>query len=249
MAKRKQDTQRNRGIGASLWASASYLLGALLMAALFAAAVSQLGAKPAPVTPHPLLDAPTLALEEWSNALAELCSDPDLVAMDMHPDCATGIVQLPHKLFFEFKSSEVSADGKARLKGAMPIILSKLRGHEALWKNIDVIEVRGHADPRAARDRYAINLRQSQERALEVLRFLTTEGVLDARDRRDLQRLAIASGASYTRPPEGCEIDSVSEECFDRWRRAELRIGMNDAMLREAQSELLDRVRDFIPSR
>jgi outer membrane protein OmpA-like peptidoglycan-associated protein len=249
MAARKRDEQKNRSLAASLWASASYLLAALLMAALFAASVAQLGAKPAPVTPHPLIDTPTLALEEWSNALADLCSDPDLVAMDMHPDCATGIVQLPHKLFFEFKSSEVSADGKARLKGAMPIILEKLRAHEALWKNIDVIEVRGHADPRAARDHYAINLRQSQDRALEVLRFLTAEGTLETRDRRDLQRLAIASGASYTRPPEGCEIQSESEDCFDRWRRAELRIGMNDEMLREAQTELLGRVREFIPSR
>ena len=248
MRKRQNRRSSDRGLGATLWASASYLLVALLMAALFATTVAQLGAKPAEVEPHPLADTPTRALEEWRNALAELCSDPDLVAMDMHPDCATGIVQLPHKLFFDFKSSDVSEDGKERLRGALPIILASLRARPMLWENIDVIEVRGHADPRAARDRYAINLRQSQDRAHEVLRFLTTKGVLPDSDREDLQRIAIASGASYTRPPEGCDLESDSTDCFDRWRRAELRIGMNDAVLRTAQSELLDRVRAFIPS-
>ncbi len=247
MARKQRGAER--GFAASFWASASYLLAGLLMAALFATSVAQLGARSPVSDVHPLDDKPTQMLEEWSAALADLCSDPELVAMDMHPDCATGIVQLPHKLFFDFRSSEVSEDGKVRLRGAMPIILSKLRGHEVLWDNIDVIEVRGHADPRAAGDRYTINLQQSQHRALEVLRYLTMEGVLPEQDRADLQRIAIASGASYMRPPEGCELNSTSDECFDRWRRAELRIGMNDAMLRDAQIELLRRVRDFVPSR
>lgn len=239
----------DRGIATSLWASASYLLGGLLMASLFLVAISQLGARAALETPHPLIDEPTHALELWSSTLAELCSDPDLVAMNMRPDCATGIVQLPHKLFFEFKSSEVSEEGKARLRGALPIILAKLRAKDLLWENIDVIEVRGHADPRATRDHYAINLEQSQERALEVLRFLTAPGVLSDRDRADLQRLAVASGASYTRPPEGCELDSNTADCFVRWRRAELRIGMNAEILHSAQRELLERVRAFVPER
>ena len=88
------------------------------------------------------------------------------------------------------------------------------------------------------RDPYTANLAASQQRALAVLLFLTTDEQLQAQDRLDLQRLAVASGASYVRPPADCGVRSP--ECNRRARRVEIRLGLDAGRLGAQLGEFHD---------
>lgn len=181
------------------------------------------------------------ALEEVDRAFASLCQEPVLLALELEPDCETGVITLSDSLFDGFGSAALGAEAQEDLAAAMRIYLARLREQPALWNSLEAIELRGHADPRAVRDPYVTNLVGSQQRPLGVLLFLVGENGLAATDRAELERLAVVSGVSFSRPPETCP--ERSRECFPEWRRVEIRPVLSESLRRGDWSRTLEDVR------
>lgn len=160
------------------------------------------------------------ALEAIERELGTLCREPVLAALELEPDCKTGVVTLGDDLFGGSSGSRLRAEGKEYVSAAVTAYLERLRRLPALWESLEAIEVRGHSDPRALRDAYRTNLIGSQQRATGVLLFLMGPEGLAPTDQEDLQRLAIVSAAAFSRPPESCP--EASRECFSAWRRVEI---------------------------
>jgi len=70
--------------------------------------------------------------------------------------------------------------------------------------------------------------------------YLSSEWALSDRDRDDLQRLAVASSSSFSRPPETCP--DRSRDCFPFWRRVEIIPHMRGDVLRDDVQSLVDNV-------
>ena len=181
------------------------------------------------------------AFDAVEDAFATLCSDPVLLAIDLQPDCESGVITLGDERFGGFGSPELNPASREDLLAAMPIFLDRLRSLPALWDRLEAIEIRGHSDPRAVRTPYTTNLVGSQQRPLGVLLFLLGEDGLGAADRTDVERLAIVSGASFSRPPASCP--ERSRECYAQWRRVEIRPVLSESLRREDWSRALDSVR------
>jgi len=197
------------------------------------------GIPPDPIEPPPpshdaevraLVVDQTIALQQWQAILAQLCRDPEILALKLQPDCRSGTIALSSRDYFQERGNQLTDEGKRRLRRLVPALLSVLRRNEQVWKELSVIEIRGHADPQAIRDRYATNLVTSQERALAMLLFLSSDEDIPEHDRADLQRLAIASGASDSRLPQECP--QQTRECYERARRVEIRLSSDDLALR-----------------
>ena len=226
-------------LGGDYWAIAAYLAVPALVLLLLATALPP-DTPLAPAAPaafpesriveiREMIRERTLALQEWPRLLAELCREPRLLEVGLGPSCSEGTITLPDWEFFDPRLRTLRPAGMARLRIAVPVLLDALRANERIWRQLDLIEVRGHADPRAVRDPYTANLAASQQRALAVLLFLTTDEQLQAQDRLDLQRLAVSSGASHVRPPADCRVRSP--ECYRRARRVEIRLGLDAGRL------------------
>lgn len=181
------------------------------------------------------------ALEAIDRAFASLCAEPVLLALELEPDCETGVITLGDALFDGFGSATLGAVAQEDVRAAMRIYLARLRELPAIWNSLEAIELRGHADPRAVRTPYVTNLVGSQQRPLGVLLFLVGENGLGATDRADLQRLAVVSGVSFSRPPETCP--ESSRECFPEWRRVEIRPVLSESLRRGDWSRTLEDVR------
>jgi flagellar motor protein MotB len=225
------------GFGADYWATATYLGVALALGLATVAALPQDEARQAQAqTPRThdddmlaLVRARTLTLQHWPRVLASLCRDPALLAAGAAPDCARGVIELSDADFFD-EPGQLSARGRRRLARGIPLLLQRLRDDPVAWRELDAIEVRGHADPRSIGDPYPSNLAASQQRAQTVLLFLTREGTLSPADRAAIQRLAIVSGVADSRPPADCRDRSAT--CDERARRVEIRLRVDPGTLR-----------------
>ncbi|MCR9092757.1 MAG: hypothetical protein NXI30_00935 [bacterium] len=181
------------------------------------------------------------SLEAVDRAFASLCADPVLLALELEPNCETGVITLSDELFDGFGSAALGPEAQEDLLAAMRVYLAKLRALPSIWRSLEAIELRGHADPRAVRDPYVTNLVGSQQRPLGVLLFLVGENGLGAVDRADLERLAVVSGVSFSRPPETCP--DRSRECYPEWRRVEIRPVLSESLRRGDWSRTLEDVR------
>ena len=235
---------RRRGgvLGGDYWAIATYLAVPALALLLLATALPP---DAPPALPQGRVDDlrevvhdRTLSLQAWPRLLAELCRDPRLLRVGLGPSCSDGTLTLADDAFYDPDLRALRPEGERRLRIAIPILLDALRESDAIWNQLEVIEIRGHADPRALRDPYATNLQASQERSTAVLLFLTSDPQLSRRDRLDLQRLAVASGASHSRPPADCRVRS--DECDDRAKRVEIRLRFDEGALRARVGEFHD---------
>ncbi|MBJ18373.1 MAG: hypothetical protein CL933_03010 [Deltaproteobacteria bacterium] len=178
------------------------------------------------------------AVEE---ALRALCREPVLLALELEPDCESGIITLQDALFDDFGSATLLPEAREDLTAAIQIYLARLRNLPEIWNRLEAIEIRGHTDPRAIRAPYATNLVGSQQRPLGVLLFLVGPDGLSIRDRVDLERLAVVSGASFSRPPAACPDET--RECFEQWRRVEIRPVLSESLRRRDWSRTLQDVR------
>lgn len=243
-ARRRLGEQRG-ALGGDYWAIATYLAVPAVALLLLATALP-----PDPARPETnarklreLIHERSLALQAWPRLLAELCRDPRLLGVGLVPSCSDGTIILEDANAFD-ASRGVRPEAAERLRRGIPVLLDALRADESIWRQLDRIEVRGHADPRALGDPYLTNLQASQERATALVVFLTTDPGLREQDRRDLRRLAIASGASHVRPPPDCRVPSP--ECEDRAKRVEIRIGMDAEGLRARIGDLHDELIDAL---
>lgn len=182
------------------------------------------------------------SLDAVQSAFRSLCQEPVLLALEFQPDCESGVILLPDDLFNGYGSADLGAGAKEDLGAAMTIYLSRLRGLPALWDSLEAIEIRGHADPRALQNPYSTNMVGSQQRPLGVLLFLVGPEGLSNPDLEDLQRLAVVSGVSFTRPPATCPNDS--RECYAEWRRVEIRPVLSEPLRRSDWSRTVQDVRN-----
>jgi len=174
-------------------------------------------------------------------AFAELCREPVLLALELEPNCKTGVITLSDELFDGFGSAILTPEAKQDLSAAVQIYLAQMRRFPALWDRLEAIEFRGHSDPRAVRSPYTTNLVGSQQRPLGVLIFLVGPDGLPEDERVELERLAVVSGASFSRPPASCP--SRSRECYPQWRRVEIRPVLSESLRRQDWSRTLEDVR------
>lgn len=230
------------------WAAASYLLVGLLAVFIFATAIPPDPSEPPPpshdAAVRNLVKQETLSLQRWQVALAELCRDPAILALGLQPNCASGSIELQSDDYFRKRTNELTEEGKEKLRQLVPRLLARLKSREDVWRWLFAIEIRGHADPQAMSDRYATNLVTSQGRALAVLLFLTSDEGIPEEDRNDLQKLAIASGAADSRLPAECL--QRTRECYERARRVEIRLDVDDTALRTRLGRFYNRVHQLV---
>jgi outer membrane protein OmpA-like peptidoglycan-associated protein len=181
------------------------------------------------------------ALAEIDQSFDRLCKEPVLVALELEPDCESGVITLGDQLFADGGGSQLKAAAKEDVSAAMTTYLERLRQLPAIWEGLEALEIRGHADPRALRNAYQTNLVGSQQRAVGVLLFLVGPEGVPIDHRGDLERLATVSGASYSRPPASCP--EAVRECFSQWRRVEIRPVLSESHRREDWSRTLEGVR------
>jgi flagellar motor protein MotB len=182
--------------------------------------------------------------ESWrrSTAFGSLCQQPVLLALELDPDCESGVITLSDDLFEGSGKAQLGALTREDIVAAMTTYLSHLRTLPALWESLEAIEIRGHADPSAVRDPYSTNMMGSQQRALGVLLFLVGPEGLGEEDRIELQRLAIVSGVSFARPPASCP--ERSRECYPEWRRVEIRPVLSESSRRRDWSKTVQDARN-----
>lgn len=181
------------------------------------------------------------SLDALARAFDTLCREPVLMALELEPDCETGVITLSDELFDGYGGASLRPEVEEDVRAAMRAYLSRLRRLPAIWDGLTGIEFRGHSDPRAVRNPYTTNLVGSQQRPLGLLLFLVGSEGLSEYDREDLERLAIVSGVSYSRPPESCP--EASRECYDQWRRVEIRPVLSEPMRRNDWSRTIEGVR------
>ena len=181
------------------------------------------------------------SLAAIESAFASLCQEPVLVALELEPDCETGVMVLSDELFDGYGNVQLGPIAREDVAAAMTTYLARLRRLPALWESLEAIEIRGHTDPRAIRNPYATNMVGSQQRALGVLLFLVGPDGLSDPDREDLERLAMVSGASFSRPPDSCP--ERTRECYTAWRRVEIRPVLSEALRRGDWSRTVQAVR------
>ncbi len=176
--------------------------------------------------------------EEWRATMQTLCNDPVLQAEGIAPDCLSGTITLGDDLFDDSEPPRLNEEGSRKLHLAAGLMLRTLRSRDLLWQNLESIELRGHADPRARRDPYWTNMRVSQHRPMAVMRYLISDWAQSEADRRDLERLLVLSAASHSRPPRSCP--ERTNECYRYWRRVEITPHLRDAGLADAQASFGD---------
>lgn len=181
------------------------------------------------------------ALAELEAAFASLCREPLLVGLELEPDCETGVITLRDELFEDFGSPQLTPEGREYVAAAMTTYLARLRRLPALWDSLDGIEIRGHSDPRALNNPYQTNMVGSQQRALGVLLFLVGPAGLSEADRQSFERLAMVSGAAYSRPPASCP--DRERECYPEWRRVEIMPVLSESLRRGDWARTVEDVR------
>ena len=234
----------DRGGGFGEWWAATAVIALVAMAIVSLMGSTDSGIEiPIDSAPQILesLESATRSLEAIESAFETLCQERVLIALELEPDCASGVITLPDDLFDGFGSAQLGSTAQQDVVAAMTTYLSSLRQLPAIWENLEAIEIRGHTDPRAVRDPYATNMVGSQQRALGVLLFLIGSDGLSEPDREELQRLAVVSGVSFARPPAACP--TPNRECYPEWRRVEIRPVLDESLRRRDWSKTVQDVR------
>ncbi len=187
------------------------------------------------------LDPAQRSLDAIEAAFDTLCQEPVLVALELEPDCETGVITLSDELFDGYGSAQLGPVAQEDVAAAITTYLSRLRQLPAIWDSLEAIEIRGHTDPRAVRDPYTTNMVSSHQRALGILLFLVGPKGLSEPHQKELQRLAVVSGVSFARPPLDCP--ERNRDCYPAWRRVEIRPVLSESLRRGDWSRTIQDVR------
>ncbi len=225
-------------IGGDSWASYSDLIAGVLLVFIFVTALKDTQIEKL----RDRISEPVAELQGWKRALDQLCADQELLGKGLRLDCDTGVIELPDRLLFDNASKQLKPEGQTLLRDVVPLVLGKLRNQSAIWRRVK-IEVRGHTDPRTAtgEDPYLVNLGLSAQRAENVLLFMASDHGFSDLDKADIRDRSVASGAAFTEPPQDCETLS-EKECYERMRRVELRLVLDDQEIRSNLLELLGKL-------
>lgn len=236
-------TARHDGFGEWYAAIAVIALVAMAIVSLMGSAEPH-AENPIDTTPRILasLNPAQRSLAAIESSFESLCREPVLLALELEPDCESGVITLSDDLFVGYGRTELNPVAQEDVAAAMTAYLSRLRRLPAIWESLDAIEIRGHTDPRAVRDPYSTNMVGSYRRALGVLLFLVGPDGLSEPDRNELRRLAVVSGVSFARPPAACP--DRSRECYPEWRRVEIRPVLSESLRRGDWSRTVQDVRN-----
>ncbi len=231
----------------------AYIGAAVAGILLLVAAVDRDAPVQAPVEPAPdpspriraELDARSSLALAWRDTLREICENVELQAEGLSPSCETGAITFGDRLFDDPTSAQLNEEGMRKVQLAVSLLLRSLRQRDAVWQNVEAIELRGHADPRARRDPYVTNLVGSHQRPLGVMIYLSSEWALSKSDRDDMQRLGLISSSSYARPPASCP--ERNRECYPYWRRVEIIPHIRGQRVRDDMQRLVERVDALLP--
>lgn len=229
---RRRHFHPDASIGGDFWASYSDLIAGLLLIFIFVAVLKD-------IQLYQKVAEPAEQLRRWYVALGELCEDPELKRSGLAPDCQTGTIELPDKVFFDFNETALLPRGEASLRVAIPIIVRKLQRQPLIWSRVR-IEVRGHADPvvRSNLDPYSVNLEKSTRRAESVLRFLTSGEGLEG-FHQEIREKSLAAGAADMQPP-GCDRSDL--DCHEKMRRVEIHLTFDAEDIQRGFIDLLDQI-------
>jgi len=244
---RYTETSADRGDGFGEWWAAIAVIALITLAIVsLAGSVAPPAATSIDATPRILasLNPAQHSLDAVEFAFQSLCLEPVLVALELEPDCESGVITLSDDLFDGYGSAQLNPVAQEDVAAAVTTYLSRLRRMPAIWESLDAIEIRGHTDPRALRDPYSTNMVGSQQRALGVLLFLVGPDGLSERDRKELQRLAVVSGVSFARPPPSCP--KRSSGCYPEWRRVEIRPVLSELRRRGDWARTIQKLRSTV---
>jgi chemotaxis protein MotB len=245
VARVRRRAREEVNLGGDFWISYSDLMAGLLLVFIFVTTVMTLNlsrqhdeVKKAHERLNAIIERNTKSLAEWDRAIKQLCSDPELKERKARPDCETGAIELAEGAFFPFNSADLSEEGRRNLASAVPIIVRRLEQFPLLWEKLETISVIGHTDTTGS---YEYNLRLSQDRARQVVEFLTGSEEVEESARGTLRRLLVAGGAASSRPHPEC-TDPNSADCQSRARRVELRLDLDDNQMRKELNGILQEV-------
>lgn len=181
------------------------------------------------------LDAQTQKIDDLVGMRTQIISDLSaaLTAANLRAtvDKETGDIVLDSAVLFKTNSSTIQADGQALLDRFIPVYLSVLLQPE-YSDYLGEIIIEGHTDTDGD---YINNLELSQNRALNVAKYVLNMDSLSHDQQLLLQRILTATGRSESDPvyyPNG----SVNK---DASRRVEFKFSLKDAEMIEEMNRLL----------
>lgn len=111
---------------------------------------------------------------------------------DVKIDKNTGAIKLKSEVLFDTNESELKPEGKVFLQKFMPKYLKVLLGDEEIKNSLSRIIIEGHTDDIGE---YLYNLQLSQDRALNVVKFIVSdEG--NSKHNKDMKKYLSAIGRS-----------------------------------------------------
>ncbi len=143
-------------------------------------------------------------------------------------DDKSGSIKFSSNILFDQGQYIIKQASKKELKVILEKYMTALFGNEEIKKHIDSIIIEGHTNSDGT---YLSNLELSQQRALEVMKFLYTSNIVE----KDLlTKYVSASGRSYS---DLILIDGVEDKNASRRIEIKFRI-KNEAAIKELQNYL-----------
>lgn len=160
-------------------------------------------------------------------------------------DDATGAIRLGSRVLFAEDSATLSEDGKKVLRRYMPIYFEALFGDPRLRDRVDRITIEGHTNSNydgvgSEADAYLYNLRLSQQRAYNAMRYVIEHGI--GSEFQAKERLQ-ASGFSSSRLLYKTNEEGEQVEDKVRSRRIEIRFRLKN---REALKSIRNIYQDVL---
>lgn len=143
-------------------------------------------------------------------------------------DTKSGAIKFSSNILFGQGEYKIKESSKKELKTIFKNYLSALLDDKDIKKYIHNITIEGHTNSDGS---YLSNLELSQQRALEVMKFLYSSNIAD---KKLLQKYLVASGRSYAD-----RVFKNEKEDKDASRRIEIKFIMkNEAAIKELQNFL-----------
>ncbi|XEC95688.1 OmpA family protein [Paenibacillus tarimensis] len=160
--------------------------------------------------------------------LVKAFKDSDL---DLQVDQQTGAIRFSGGVFFDYRSSEVSALGRLYLEDFIPKYISILLSDKFRGEIAQII-VEGHTDTDGS---YLYNLKLSQDRALSVVQQVFDPTFPQFAYQEPLKEVVTANGRSFSVPI----LDANGDIDPDKSRRVEFKFRLKD-------EQLLDKVQGLM---
>lgn len=151
---------------------------------------------------------------------------------DIQIDKNTGAIKLRSEVLFDPNKSELKPAGKVFLSKFMPKYLNVLLGDKEIKDSLSRVVIEGHTDDIGE---YIYNLELSQDRALNVVKYVLNDGV-NKKYKTDIEQYVCAIGRS-----ESDLIKNGSQVLKAESRRVEFKFQLKDE---ETIKAILDEIKD-----